>query len=84
MSRKKVHLGCNCYPYKRAWHVFCKKDFVEENDYDKWLLTEDVNEVTCKRCLKEDARLQKEMIESGLLNPDGSLNLDEEDKKWDF
>lgn len=72
MRQKKVHLGCSCHPYKYAWYVFCTRDFVEENDYDKWLLTEALEETTCKRCIKADDKLTKQMIAAGILNPDGT------------
>ena len=73
MRQKKVHLGCNCHPYKYAWYVFCKSDFVEEKDYDKWLLTDELKETTCKKCIKTNDKITKRMIADGVLNPDGTL-----------
>jgi hypothetical protein len=69
---KKTHFGCNCHPYRYAWYIFCKCDFIEEDDYDKWLFTDKIEEVTCKRCLKSDAKMTAQMQADGLLNPDGS------------
>ena len=70
VGQKKIYLGCNCHPYKYAWFVWCKKDLVEEKDYDKWLLTDDVEEATCKKCLVADDKYTKQMMAEGLLNPD--------------
>lgn len=69
---RKVHLGCNCHPYAYAWYIFCRSDLIYEDKYDTLSKSENIKEVTCKRCIKIDAKSTKEMIEAGLLNPDGT------------
>jgi len=72
-SKKKTHLYVSCHPYKYARYIFCLSDLVEEDDYDKWLVSDKIEEVTCKKCLKYEAKLTKQMLEAGVIDESGKV-----------
>lgn len=51
-----VNLGVDCYPYKHAWYIFCMSDTVE--NFEDYAVSEDLNTVTCKKCIKVNQELE--------------------------
>jgi len=82
MRNRKVHLGFDLHPYERnSFYVFCRKEFVKD-DYGaedtSMPITDDIEKVTCKRCIKSNKKFDEQMKKEGVMTEDGRIKTHEE------
>jgi len=77
MKNRKVHLGFSLHPYERwSAYVFCRREFVKDDGSTQF--TDEIEEVTCKRCILSNKKLDEQMKKDGVMTEDGRIKTLEE------